>query len=291
MKKGKVLVKSPAAAAPLSAALGNTVQEAFRVKTPFGRGVGGALGGLTALTSLADASENQQDFVSGAQMAAGRGVGAYIGAGKAADAAEPAVNQAYDKAGQVAARYDPRASQQVGVQASRGQVQRFKEKDFDIPEGFQLGVLGTPMGGGNYVAPGQQGIQRNLFNPATSTPPPASTTGQYGRTGPQSPLEEAGMGSIDPTMMSGDARAYGRSGVPTMTMEQMAQMLPGTGLPPQSQNARVGSTEVGMPAQPPPDAATMSPEEVAAFYASQGQVKNAGEPMELAFMLLKSVMR
>ena len=291
MKKGKVLVKSPAAAAPLSAALGNTVQEAFRVKTPFGRGVGGALGGLTALTSLADASENQQDFVSGAQMAAGRGVGAYIGAGKAADAAEPAVNQAYDKAGQVAARYDPRASQQVGVQASRGQVQRFKEKDFDIPEGFQLGVLGTPMGGGNYVAPGQQGIQRNLFNPATSTPPPASTTGQYGRTGPQSPLEEAGMGSIDPTMMSGDARAYGRSGVPTMTMEQLGQMLPGTGQPPQSQNARVGSTEVGVPAQPQPNVATMSPEEVAAFYASQGQVKNAGEPMELAFMLLKSVMR
>ena len=291
MKKGKVLVKSPAAAAPLSAALGNTVQEAFRVKTPFGRGVGGALGGLTALTSLADASENQQDFVSGAQMAAGRGVGAYIGAGKAADAAEPAVNQAYDKAGQVAARYDPRASQQVGVQASRGQVQRFKEKDFDIPEGFQLGVLGTPMGGGNYVAPGQQGIQRNLFNPATSTPPPASTTGQYGRTGPQSPLEEAGMGSIDPTVMSGDARAYGRSGVPTMTMEQLGQMLPGTGQPPQSQNARVGSTEVGVPAQPQPNVATMSPEEVAAFYASQGQVKNAGEPMELAFMLLKSVMR
>ena len=291
MKKGKVLVKSPAAAAPLSAALGNTVQEAFRVKTPFGRGVGGALGGLTALTSLADASENQQDFLSGAQMAAGRGVGAYIGAGKAADAAAPAVNQAYDKAGQVAARYDPRASQQVGVQASRGQVQRFKEKDFEIPEGFQLGMLGTSMGGGNYVAPGQQGIQRNLFNPATSTPPPASTTGQYGRTGPQSPLEEVGMGSIDPTMMSGDARAYGRSGVPTMTMEQLGQMLPGTGQPPQSQNATIGSTQVGVPAQPQPNVATMSPEEVAAFYASQGQVKNAGEPMELAFMLLKSVMR
>ena len=292
MKKGKVLVKSPSALANVArTAGGQAVQDLFRVKTRPGQYIGGGLGALSALTSLADASENQQDLLSGAQMAAGRGVGAYIGAGKTVDAIAPELNQAYDKAGQVAARYDPRASQQVGVQASRGQVQRFKEKDFDIPEGFQLGVLGTPMGGGNYVAPGQQGIQRNLFNPATSTPPPASTTGQYGRTGPQSPLEEAGMGSIDPTMMSGDARAYGRSGVPTMTMEQMAQMLPGTGLPPQSQNARVGSTEVGMPAQPPPDAATMSPEEVAAFYASQGQVKNAGEPMELAFRLLKSVMR
>tara|TARA_A200000159_G_scaffold77362_3_gene71672 strand:- start:13956 stop:14855 length:900 start_codon:yes stop_codon:yes gene_type:complete len=298
---GKVLVKSPAAAAPLSAALGNTVQEAFKVKTPFGRGVGGALGGLTALTSLADASENQQDFLSGAQMAAGRGVGAYIGAGKVADSGQPAYDKAKTAVGQTAARLDPRASQQVGVQASRGQVQRFKEKDFDIPEGFQLGMLGTSMGGGNYVAPGQQGIQRNLFNPATSTPPPASRTGQYGRTGPQSPLEEAGMGSIDPTMMSGDARAYGRSGVPTMTMEQMGQMLPGVEQPPlQTQNAKVGSTEVGVPAKQAVDpnqvnpedlVAEMNPQGAAGYFGYQNNMKNAGEPMELAFMLLKSVMR
>ena len=97
---GKILVKSPvaalrqavsaAAATPIATSgIGNAVQDAFKVKTPFGRGVGGALGGLSALTSLADASENQQDFLSGAQMAAGRGVGAYIGAGKVADAASP----------------------------------------------------------------------------------------------------------------------------------------------------------------------------------------------------------
>ena len=280
---GKILVKSPAAAAPLSAALGNTVQEAFRVKTPFGRGVGGALGGLTALTSLADASENQQDFLSGAQMAAGRGVGAYIGAGKTADAAAPAVNQAYDKTHRGfnklrgVAPPEHRA-QQIAVRRERA-AQPAVSPDFNVPENFQLGMLGTDMGGGNYVAPGQKGIQRNLFNPAAPKPP----TG----------LEAAGLGNVDPTMLSGDARAYGASGVPTMTMEQMGQMLPGVEQPqpPQSQNATIGSTQVGVPAQPQPNVATMSPEEVAAFYASQGQVKNAGEPMELAFRLLKSVMR
>ncbi len=70
---GKILVKSPSAAASLATSgLGNALQDAFKVKTPFGQAVGGALGGLTALTSLADASENQQDFLSAAQAAAGR---------------------------------------------------------------------------------------------------------------------------------------------------------------------------------------------------------------------------
>ena len=295
MKKGKVLVKSPSAMASLANAYGGqALQDLFRVKTPLGRVAGGALGGLTTLTSLADASENQQDLLSGAQTAAGRGVGAYLGAGKTVDAGVEGYNQAkVDRANKKG--LDAFHSQlppggnlappqhyatQVAVRRERA-AQPAASPDFNVPENFQLGMLGTDMGGGNYVVPGKQGIQRNLFNPAEPKPP----TG----------LEGAGLGNVDPTMLSGDARPYGASGVPTMTMEQMGQMLPGTGQPPQSQNATIGSTQVGMPAKPPPDAATMSPEEVAAVYASQNQSQGTkienGEPMELAFRLLKSVMR
>ena len=300
MKKGKVLVKSPSAMASLVDAYGGqALQDLFRVKTPLGRVAGGALGGLTALTSLADASENQQDLLSGAQTAAGRGVGAYLGAGKTVDAGVEGYNQAkVDRAnkkgldafhsqlppgGNLAPpqHYDT----QVAVRRERA-AQPAASPDFNVPENFQLGIYGTPMPGGNQVVSGEKGIQRNMFNPAAPTPPPEP-----------SGLEAAGLGNVDPTMLSGDARAYGASGVPTMTMEQMGQMLPGVEQPqpPQSQNATIGSTQVGMPSQPQPDAATMSPEEVAAFYASQGQSQGTkienGEPMELAFRLLKSVMR
>ena len=43
---GKILVKSPAAVAPLASGLGNVVQDAFRVKTKPGQYIGGALGGF-----------------------------------------------------------------------------------------------------------------------------------------------------------------------------------------------------------------------------------------------------
>jgi len=345
---GKILVKSPAVAAPLSAALGNTVQDAFRVKTPLGRGIGGALGGLSALTSLADASENQQDFMSGAQMAAGRGVGTYIGAGKVADTASPVIGAKVqdfkDRRNQVgrynapssdysqgaapesrgvrgfneqgartytqvqpsfdSTMFDPVDAQQTAManlsrqntamvdafnagqekenqlpvgtvmpgygnpkpvptqpgekygqevqlgpyqtmgtnQANQilgGQVgvsppatptmsledankklgPNFQDSAFNVPQNFQLGVYGTPMGGGNQAIPGQKGIQPNMFNPSAPTtsvtPPPES--------------------SVDAT-----SEYY----------------------------------------------ATLSPE-VRQMIMNQ---KTAGEPMELAFMLLKSVM-
>ena len=289
---GKILVKSPSAAASLATSgLGNALQDAFKVKTPFGQAVGGALGGLTALTSLADASENQQDLLSGAQTAAGRGVGTYIGAGKAADAVAPAVNQAYDKTHRGfnklrgVAPPEHRA-QQIAVRRERA-AQPAASPDFNVPENFQLGMLGTDMGGGNYVVPGKQGIQRNLFNPADPKPP----TG----------LEGAGLGNVDPTMLSGDARAYGASGVPSMSMTEMGQMLPGVEQPPppQSQTATIGSSQVGIPAQEEPDLNRIDPEELvaqlspqgAASYFTNNNMKNAGEPMELAFRLLKSVMR
>ena len=282
---GKILVKSPATAHPVMAAAGGqALQDLFRVKTRPGQIVGGALGGLSALTSLADASDAQQDAFSAAQMAAGRGVGTYLGAGKTVDTVAPSVSQGIGSAHAQLNRLRGVAppqhrAQQIAVRAERAQ-QPAASPDFNVPENFQLGMLGTSMGGGNYVTPGAKGIQRNLFNPAAPTP---------------SPLEEAGLGNIDPTMLSGDTRAYGASGVPSMSMTEMGQMLPGVEQPqPQPQQpVQIGSTQVGMPASAaaPPNPATMSPQDIAAFYASQGQVKNAGEPMELAFRLLKSVMR
>ena len=317
---GKVLVKSPAAAAPLASGLGNVVQDAFRVRTKPGQYIGGALGGLTALTSLADASENQQDFLSGAQMAAGRGVGAYIGAGKVADTATPAIQEKLqdrrDRRNQVGRHNAPRSNYSQGAATTGGgqdgrgvrgfneqgertytQVQptfdptmfdpvdaqqtamanlsrqntamvdafnagqkkenqlpvgtvmpgygnpapippqpgekygqevqlgpyqtmgvdqanqilggqvgvtppaspspmsleeankklgpSFENRDFNPPQNFQLGVYGTPMGGGNQAIPGQKGIQPNMFNPSaptTSVTPDASQIMSQGST-------------------------------------------------------------------------------------------------------------
>lgn len=283
---GKILVKSPSAAAPLAASsLGNVVQDAFKVTTPFGRGVGGALGGLTALTSLADASENQQDFLSGAQMAAGRGVGTYIGAGKAADAAAPAVNQVYDKAGQVAARYDPRASQQVGVQASRGEVQRFKERGFGdgLPEDFQLGVLGTPMGGGNYVAPGYQGIQTNLFSGKPTTMNTTNVTDPPTNLSYQVPTAQT-MAANQPTPPIGATQeGYGYPLGPLPNPND-----PTTSVTPDASQIMSAPSTVDATAQM---FENMSPEQKVLYQEQHGGVIENGEPMELAFRLLKSVMR
>jgi hypothetical protein len=322
MKKGKVLVKSPSAMTSLANAYGGqALQDLFRVKTKPGKIVGGALGGLSALTSLADASENQQDAFSAAQTAAGRGVGTYLGAGKTIDSGVEAREQHKEKkkleranrmgmeafnaqmppGGNVAPpqHYDT----QVAVRRERA-AQPAASPDFNIPENFQLGIYGTPMPGGNQVVSGQKGIQRNMFNPAA----PAAPTG----------LGAAGLGNVDPSMLQNvapnpDVRAgqsyadqvyqtpTGSAGVPTMTMEQMGQMLPGVEQTPlQTQNAKVGSSQIGVPAKaavdpnqvPPEDlVAEMDAQGAAGYFGYQNNMKNAGEPMELAFMLLKSVMR
>ena len=361
---GKILVKAPAAVAPLASGLGNVVQDAFKVRTRLGRGIGGALGGLSALTSLADASENQQDLLSGAQMAAGRGVGAYIGAGKVADTASPVIGaklqdrrdrrnqvgrynaprsdysgdsqslkkpapesrgvRGYNEQGertytQVQPTFDPtmfdpvdaqqtamanlsrqntamvdafnagqkkenqlpvgtvmpgygnpnpvpiqpgekygqevqlgpyqtmgtnQANQilggQVGVtppaspqmsleEANKKlgpQQPNFQDTEFNVPQNFQLGVYGTPMGGGNQAIPGQKGIQPNMFNPSAPT-----------------------------TSVTPDASDIMSQGSTQSAVDQYVDSL--------------------------------SPE-VKELIMNQ---KTAGEPMELAFRLLKSVMR
>lgn len=62
-----------------------------------------------------------------------------------------------------------------------------------------------------------EGASMDMFNLPAPTP---------------SPLEQAGLGNIDPTMMSGDARAYGGSGAPSMSMPQFRQQMPSFSPPP-----------------------------------------------------------
>lgn len=68
-----------------------------------------------------------------------------------------------------------------------------------------------------------EGASMDMFNIAPPT--------RYDST-QDSPLARAGLGNIDPTMMSGDARAYGRSGAPSMSMQQFRQQMPSFSPPP-----------------------------------------------------------
>tara|TARA_R100000988_G_C3982936_1_gene158017 strand:- start:606 stop:1238 length:633 start_codon:yes stop_codon:yes gene_type:complete len=124
----------------------------------------------------------------------------------------------------------PPASPQMSLeQANRtlGPPQpNFQDTEFNVPQNFQLGVYGTPMGGGNQAIRGQKGIQPNMFNPSAPT-----------------------------TSVTPDASDIMSQGSTQSAVDQYVESL--------------------------------SPE-VQQMIMNQ---KTAGEPMELAFMLLKSVMR
>ena len=184
------------------------------------------------------------------------GWGGVLGGARLGDEAGPA---AHAKLNQLRGVAPPQhRAQQVAVRAQRAQ-QPAQSQDFTIPEDFQLGVYGTPMGGGNQVIQGQKGIQPNLFNPKQ----PAAPTG----------LDAAGLGNIDPTMLQGEAKPYGSAGVPTMSMEEMGQMLPGTGQPPPESTKDATADYLD----------TLSPE------VQQMIMSQKSEPFEIAFRLLKSV--
>jgi hypothetical protein len=312
---GRILVKSPAMLAPARAGIGNALQEAFRVKTRPGQLVGGALGGIAALTSLADASEAQQDAFNAAQTAAGRGVGTYIGAGKVGDTASQAVGERLQD------RRDRR--NQVGrYNAPRSNYAQGAAPEASPTRGFNLEGQRT------YTPPAPATFDPNFFDEVDAQQTAMNnlsrqyqqTGGAYG--GNRTPIpfqpgerygEEVQLGPYQ-TMSAEQANQIlgGQVGVKpsySMSLEHANSVLgPQSPQQPNFQstpfsaptsfdptmfntNATIGSTQVGMPAQPQLNAADLSPEEVDAFYESQRQVKNAGEPMELAFMLLKSVMQ
>lgn len=249
---GKVLVTKSAASSAMNAINSFTAPHT----TGYGGVLGGVMGGLGALNALGNASESQQDIFGGAQQAAQAGITGYYGGARLGDEAGPA---AHAKLNQLRGVAPPQhRAQQVAVRAQRAQ-QPAQSQDFTIPEDFQLGVYGTPMGGGNQVIQGQKGIQPNLFNPKQ----PAAPTG----------LDAAGLGNIDPTMLQGEAKPYGSAGVPTMSMEEMGQMLPGTGQPPPESTKDATADYLD----------TLSPE------VQQMIMSQKSEPFEIAFRLLKSV--
>jgi len=306
---GKVLVTKSAASSAMNAINSFTAPH----KTGWGGVLGGAMGGLGALNALGNASESQQDIFGGAQQVAQAGITGYYGGARAGDAigetapgktienkvtnlrdrafsATPGLNRygvgaahknRMNQEGMAdysqgaasnqstpsfdASFFDPVDAQQTAMSNLSSQHQQTggqyggnrppspsvpgrvygasdpanlpENQGFNVPEGFQLGVYGTPMGGGNQAIQGQKGIQPNLFNPKQ----PAAPTGQP-------PVAVTGPGVL-------------------------------------------GSSQVGVPASAltPPEVANMDPEQTAAFFASQHQMKNTSEPFEIAFRLLKSV--
>lgn len=274
---GKILVKAPAQAVTQ---LGQGLTSLLSgPQTRMGQAFGGGLAGLAALNQLASASENQQDIFGGVGGAALAGQSALVAGGKAGDAFGESA--AYDKAktavGQTAARLDPRKvpSQQVGVvprneRPSRGQVERFKNQDFGagLPEDFQLGMLGTSMGGGNYVTPKAQGIQSNLFSGKPRTMDTTNVTAPPTNLSYQVPTTNT-MAANEPRPQIGATQeSYGYPSGP------LPNPNPVTNPPPESTKDATADY-----------LATLSPE-VEALIMNQ---KTASEPFEIAFRLLKSV--
>ena len=331
---GKILVKAPAQAVTQ---LGQGLTSMLSgPKTGMGQAFGGGLAGLAALNQLASASENQQDIFGGVGGAALAGQSALVAGGKAGDvfantkpgqAISNKVGNTIDNTKQNVARYsrerDRTPSSQVGVQASRGQVERFKNQDFgaNLPKDFQLGTYGTPMGGGNQsivnISPNapytQSSVQPNLFSPGHTGslgPHGELLTGQMQPPAGSSQLPTAGTLDANQTVPPIDSTAgnFGNvqgpapptDGIPRMSMADMSQVLPGVNgdyqVPPESQNLQVDSKEFGMPsvttnsANLMPNVANLDANQIKELYASQNNVKNASEPFEIAFRLLKSVM-
>ena len=337
---GKILVKAPAQAVTQ---LGQGLTSMLSgPKTGMGQAFGGGLAGLAALNQLASASENQQDIFGGVGGAALAGQSALVAGGKAGDAlanTKPGqaisnkVGNTIDNTKQNIARYsrerDRTPSSQVGVQASRGQVERFKNQDLgaNLPKDFQLGTYGTPMGGGNQsimnISPNapytQSSVQPNLFSPGHT-----GSLGPHGEllTGPMPPPAEnysykvptAGTLEANQSVAPIDSTAgnFGNvrgptpptDGIPRMSMADMGQMLPGVNgdyqvpgvndaetnpVNTDASGSMQYNTPVGTTATPP-NVADLSAAQVEAFLESQNKLKNASEPFEIAFRLLKSVM-
>jgi len=153
-----LIIKSAAAAqspsfAPTVSGGGNA---AMQMNLPAGKGVTGygrivpALGAAWgALNTLAD--DSQGDLFSSMGQAGMRGYTGYQAASQALGPAQrSAANlgnaagemyQGVKDGGRTLGTIDPRASQQVGVLANRGQVQRFKNQGFEAPKDFDAGMF------------------------------------------------------------------------------------------------------------------------------------------------------
>lgn len=153
-----LIVKNAAAAqtpsfAPTVSGGGNA---AMQMNLPAGKGVTGygrivpALGAAWgALNTLAD--DSQGDLFSSMGQAGMRGYTGYQAASQALGPAQrSAANlgnaagemyQGVKDGGRTFGTIDPRASQQVGVLANRGQVQRFKNQGFEAPKDFDADMF------------------------------------------------------------------------------------------------------------------------------------------------------
>lgn len=306
-------------------AASGALEEALRApQTRTGQVLGGIAGALGGLTGLAQAGENQQSLFDAASGAATRAGGGYLAAGRAGDRAGKKIgvmqaNRAQDawnqsahpslpvsatpeehqnafrfenamanapqhteqRAIQTMREMDRQRNQQSGVNAPHSpSVSGFANTiGYSLPT-FQLGQIGVPNVEGKFMNPktkqytpdifdpqyGQSKTYQNMFKPGgalytppTTTPlpvPPPTTTDND-----MESMAEDSSASVDPNA-NADAMidAYEQSGP----------------------EATVGHSLTDSPVGPTQDYDAM----IDAY-----EKKNASEPMDIAFRLLKSVMR
>lgn len=295
-------------------------------KTGLGGFAAGSLGALQFLTSLADAGANQQDIVSGAGSAAAYGAATGAGAGKAGDALDPSdrVGQAigYHRPGgwkQQIAAYAPARppSGQGGGMPNQGQWNRWGNQGFNVPTGFQLGNIGGAIDtrGGHYD-PSTGKKTADLFgSPTTINPssgsvvpriPPSLTTPSLSSGAPipppsPPPVAPVAVSQSSPTTgTTTGATSQGGGYVPSAPEQVRDYDMPDTGDQSMGGQSMTGQSMAGddtpildtqLVEETPPGTSPPTEEEDLAQILSGGVRLPKSEPMEIAFRLLKAVVR
>ena len=326
-------------------------------KTNLGAALGGFGGGLSFLTRLATAGEQQQDAVSGLGSASLAGYGGYRGGASLGDGlmdAGAAMKDRYEQLNpmsdrNIQARRQRRANlryphlkrdedgnidrkdgnidlesdeyaraQQMageGRDGTKGEWDKWASEDFKFPSpysrdtrGFQVGVIGKPTIAGRQAVRGFAGsAQPNLFDATETDFTLSEEMKQRIRDSAPALPSSIPMHSIQ----AGNAAAVPhplehtpKAGVPIMPPppDPVTKPVQGTGqgetdMPSMADNSMGGNEDGGMSAVTELDAGAVSslsddPNKERYESLIQGfeeKMRNKGEPMDIAFLLLKAV--
>jgi hypothetical protein len=322
---GKVLVRKNQDAANLVSSLIGSGP-----KTNLGAALGGGIGGLSFLTRLAAAGEQQQDAVSGLGSASLAGYGGYRGGASLGDGLMDAgaimrdkyeqlnpmsdrniqarrqerENRRYphldrDEDGNIDLESDEyaRAKEEAGAgrKGSKGDWDSWADKDFSFPLDyrFQAGAIGKPTIAGRQAVRGFTGsAQPNLFDATSSDFNLSEEMKQRIRDSAPKLPSSIPMHSIQAGAQVGIAPSINATSMPSH-LQGTAQME--TDMPSMADNSMGGNEDGGMSA-----VTEVNPEAVGQLSAEEEKkekivqdfeekMKNAGEPMDIAFLLLKAV--
>ena len=337
---GKVLVRKNQDAANLVSSLIGSGP-----KTNLGAALGGGIGGLSFLTRLASAGEQQQDAVSGLGSASLAGYGGYRGGASLGDGLMDAGAIMRDKYEQLNPMSDrniqarrqkrenrryphlrrdedgnidredgnidlesdeyARAKEEAGAgrKGTKGDWDSWADKDFSFPLDyrFQAGAIGKPTIAGRQAVRGFTGsAQPNLFDATETDFALSEEMKQRIRdSAPKFPSSipmhsiQAGNAAAVPHPLEHTPKA----GVPVMPappdpVTKPVQSTMETDMPSIIDNSMGGDEDGGMSA-----VTEVNPEAVGRLSAEQREIEaivqgfenKKGEPMELAFLLLKAV--